>query len=232
MRVNLKTIRFAPAFALALVPLATRAQTTPVPATPAQPRVQTTFSTPLKIVGSGGYFTVTPRGSSTTWTCPEGVPTEIAAGSPPTIVYALSPDGDVFIANANGGALKIDMVKAQFATAASGDALDSAPMRAFSTLSSTAPTLFGTSANATTTGFSLLYSAAAGLAASVMTGTQLLGVFTVTGTKWQVGMFPLDAVQSTADASGATPPPRAKGDIVITGGACKGSPVAGTAFAK
>ena len=228
---NLKTIGLAPAFALALLPLATRAQTTPAPATPAQPRVQTTFSTPLKIVGSGGYFTVTPRGSSTTWTCPEGVPTEIAAGSPPTIVYALSPDGNVFIANANGGALKIDMVKAQFATAASGDALDSAPMRAFSTLSSTAPTLFGTSANATTTGFSLLYSAAAGLAASVMTGTQLLGVFTVTGTKWQVGMFPLDAVQSTADASASTPPPRAKGDIVITGAACKGSPVSSAAFA-
>ncbi len=232
VRVNLKTIGLGPAIALALSPLAAQAQTTAAPATPAQPRVSTTFSTPLKIVGFGGYFTVTPRASSTSWTCPEGVPTEIAAGSPPTIIYTLSPDGSVFIANANGGALKIDMTKAQFATATSGDALESAPLRAFSTLSSTQPTLFGTSPTATATGFSLLYSTTAGLAASVMTGTQMLGVFTVNGTKWQIGMFPLDAAQSAAQAGDATPPPRAKGDIVITGGACKGSPVSSTALAK
>ncbi len=229
---NLKTIGLAPALALALSPLAAHAQAAPPPAPPGQPLMQTTFSTPLKIVGFAGYFTVTPRGSSTTWTCPEGVPTSIAAGSPPTIVYTLSPDGNVFIANANGGALKIDMAKTQYATATSGDALDAAPLRAFTTLSGTQPTLFGTSPTAATTGFSLLYSAAAGLAASVMTGTQMLGVFTVNGTKWQVGLFPQDEAQSAADATGATPPPRAKGDVVITGGACKGSPVSGTAFAK
>jgi hypothetical protein len=231
-RVNLKAIGLVPALALALSPLAARAQATPAPGAPAQPLMQTTFSTPLKIVGFSGYFTVTPRGSSTTWTCPEGGPTSIAAGTPPTIVFTLSPDGNVFVANANGGALKIDMAKAQLATAATGDALDAAPLRAYTTIGSTQPTLFGTSPTAATTGFSLLYSPAAGLAASVMTGTQMLGVFTVNGAKWQVGLFPQDEAQSAADATGATPPPKARGDVVVTGGACKGSPVTGTAYAK
>jgi hypothetical protein len=232
LRVSIKMIGIVPALALALSPLAARAQAAPAPASPAQPLMQTTFSTPLKIVGFGGYFTVTPRGSTTTWTCPEGGPTSIAAGTPPTIIFTLSPDGNVFIANANGGALKIDMAKAQYATAASADALDSTPLRAFTTLSSTQPTLFGTSPTSATTGFSLLYSTAAGLAASVMTGAQMLGVFTVNGAKWQVGLFPQDEAQSAADATGATPPPKARGDVVVTGGACKGSPVAGTAYAK
>ena len=65
-----------------------------------------------------------------------------------------------------------------------------------------------------------------------MTGTQMLGVFTVNGTKWQIGLFPQDEAQSAADAAGATPPPKARGDIVITGGACKGSPVLRHRLAK
>jgi hypothetical protein len=230
--VNLKTIGLAPAFALALSPLATRAQTTAAPANPAQKLVQTTFSTPLKIVGSDGHFTVTPRDSTTSWSCAEGVPSEIDAGSPPTVVYTLSPDGNVINVNTNGGALKLDIAKAQFATAASADAVDSAPMRDFATLGGGKATLVGTSPTAATTGFELLYSAASGLAASVKTGTRTLGVFTVTSGKWQIGIFPLDEAQSATEATGATPPPRAKGDVVITGGACKGTPVPGASTAK
>jgi hypothetical protein len=230
--VNLKTIGLAPAIALALLPLATRAQTTTAPANPAQPRLQTTFTSPLKIVGSDGHFTVTPRNSSTAWSCTEGQPTEIVAGSPPAVVYTLSPDGNVIIAEANGGSLKVDIAKAQFATAPSGDVIESAPMRDFATLGGKTGTLFGTSPTAATTGFELLYSAASGLTASVKTGKTILGAFSVAGTKWQIGFFPLDEAESAAEAAGASPPPRAKGDVIITGGACKGSPVPGASIAK
>jgi hypothetical protein len=230
--VNLKTISLASAIALVLVPLAARAQSTGAPANSAPPRLQTTFTSPLKIVGSDGHFTVTPRGSSTEWSCAEDQPTEIVAGSPPAIIYRISPDGNVLSATANGGSIKVDVPKAQFAITPSLEATESAPMKALSTLGEGKPTLFGTSPTSGATGFELLYSAAAGLLVSVKTGNQTLGVFTVNAAKWQIGFFPLDEVQSAAEAAGATAPPTARGDLIITGGACKGSPVPGASSAK
>jgi hypothetical protein len=220
--VNLKTVGLAAVLPLALLPLASRAQTTTAPGNAAPQRLRTTFTSPLKIVGSSGSFTVTPRNSSTAWSCAEGQSTEIDAGSPPKVVYTLSADGNVLVANANGGALKVDIAKGQYATAASADAVDSAPMKDFATLGSGAPTLFGTAPKALSTGFEMVYSAASGLTATVKQGMRTFGVFTVTAAKWQIGIFPLDEAQSDADA---TPPPAPKGDVVITGGACKGSPV-------
>ena len=85
---------------------------------------------------------MTPRNSSNAWSCAEGQPTEIDAGSPPKVVYTLSADGNTFIANANGGALKVNIAKAQFATAPSADAVASAPIEDFATLGGGAPTLF------------------------------------------------------------------------------------------
>ncbi len=231
MLVNLKTIGLAAACALAISPAATRAQTAPKPAGAAPTLVATTFSTPLKIVGLDGHFTVMPRGSSTVWSCAEGVPTEIDAGNPPAVVYTLSADGNVMVAATNGATLKLDLVKGQFATAPAGTPIDGAPMHDFTTLG-TGTTLVGTSPTAVTTGFALLYSAAVGLTASVQTKSRLLGVFTANGPKWQIGIFPQDEEQSVADATGATPPPKAKGDVIVTGGACKGSPVQSTALAK
>ena len=227
---NLKAFGLFSTLALLLSPIATPAQTATAPAK-AAPRMQTTFSTPLKIVGADGHFTVTPRGSNTTWSCSEGTPTEIDAGNPPQVVYSLSADGTVLVANANGGALKLDVTKSQYATAATADALDAAPMHDFATLGAK-PTLIGTSPNSVNTGFSLLYSATSGLSASVMTGTQTLGVFTIAGNKWQIGIFPLDDAQSAADAAGATPMPKARGDVIVIGGGCKGSPVPDTSIAK
>jgi len=131
----------------------------------------------------------------------------------------------------NGGALKVDIAKALFATAPSFEATDTAPMRKFASLGEGTSTLYGTTPTSGATGFELIYSAAAGLTASVKTGNQILGVFTANANKWQLGFFPLDETQATADPA-ATPPPAARGDVVITGGACKSSPVPGASSAK
>ena len=164
------------------------------------------------------------------WSCPEGQPTQINVGTPVAVVYTLSPDGNVITALANGGSLKVDVAKAQYATAKYGDPIDNAPMQDFAKVGSAA-TLFGTSPTALSTGFELLYSAAAGLTVSVMTGQRTLGAFTASGTKWQLGFFPLDDAQTAASATGATPPPP-RGDVIITGAACKGSPVQSASITK
>jgi len=227
---NLKTSGLAPAFVFALLPLAAGAQTAPASPNSAQPRLQTTFTSPLKMVGSDGFFTVTPRNSTTVWSCAEGQSTQIRVGNPTLVAYTLSPDGSVITALANGGSFKVDVAKSQFATAAYGDPIDSAPMKDFATIGSAA-VLFGTSPTAVSTGFELLYSAAYGLHVAVKTGERTLGVFTVAASKWQLGFFPLDDTQAAADATGATPPP-VRGDVTIIGGACKGSPVPDTSVAK
>ena len=116
---------------------------------PPRNRAATTFSTPLKIVGFGGYFTVTPRGS-TTYMDLSGRRAHVdRCGDSPDDHLHAQPRRQRVHRQRERRSAQDRYGKGSIRDRNVGDALDSTPLRAFTTLSSTPPTLFGTSPTAT-----------------------------------------------------------------------------------